>query len=49
MLLQDSRLVPELIPIGRNILGSSKCDWLVREQNAAYFLISQNYGISRGL
>ena len=34
MLMQDSRLVPELIPIGRDVLRSSKCDWLVRERSA---------------
>ena len=28
MLMQDSRLVPELIPICRDIVRSSKRDWL---------------------
>ena len=31
MLMQKhSRLVPELIPIGHDVLHLSKCDWLVR-------------------
>ena len=46
---KDSRLVPELIPIGRDVLRSSKCDWFVREWSAPCFLISQSYGVSLGL
>ena len=50
MLLQkNSRLVPELIPIGRDVLRLSKCDWLARERSATCFLISQSYGVSRDL
>ena len=42
MLMQmDSRLVRELIPIDRDVLRLSKCDWTVRERSATYFLISQ--------
>ena len=29
MLMQDSHLVPELVPIGRDVLRSSKRHWLV--------------------
>ena len=48
--MQDSRLVPELmIPIGRDVLRSSKRDLLVRERSATCFLISQSYGVSLGL
>ena len=47
--MQDSHLVPELIPIGRDVLRSSKCDWLVRGRSATCFLISQSYGVSLGL
>ena len=36
--MQDSRLVPELIPICRDVLRSSKRDWLVRERSAICFL-----------
>ena len=46
MLMQDSRLVPEVTPIGRDVLRSSKRDWLVRERSAVCFLISQSYGVS---
>ena len=47
--MQDSRLVPELIPIGRDVLRSSKRDWLERERSAKCFLISQSYGVSLGV
>ena len=49
MLTQDSRLVPELIPIGRDVVRSSLRDWLVRERSAICFLISQSYGVSLGV
>ena len=47
--MQDSLLVPELIPIGRDVLHSSKRDWLVRERSAICFLILQSYGVSPGV
>ena len=47
--MQDPRLVPELIPIGRDVLRSSKGDWLVRERSAMCFLTSQSYGVSLGV
>ena len=43
------RHYPELIPIGRDVLRSSKRDWLVRERSAICFLISQSYGGSLGV
>ena len=46
---KDSRLVLELIPIGRDGLHSSECDWLVCERSTTCFLISQSYGVSLGL
>ena len=50
MLMQkDSRLVPELMPIGPDVLRSSKSDWLVRERSPACFVIWQSYGVSLGL
>ena len=49
MLTQGSRLVPELIPIGRDVVRSSKRDWLVRGRSAICFLISQSYGVSLGV
>ena len=49
MLMQDSRLVPELIPIGRDVLRLSERDWLVHERSAICFLILQSYGVSLGV
>ena len=46
---KDSRLVPELIPIGRDVLRSSKYDWLVLERSITCFFISQSYDISLDL
>ena len=47
--MQDPRSVPELIPIGRDVLRLFKGDWLVRERSAMCFLISRSYGVSLGV
>ena len=53
-LLQTTRLCDRilawcLIPFGRKVLSSSKCDWLMRRRSAAFFLISQSHGVLLGL